>query len=66
MPISVPTMYLLNNIRQIRTPLENAQNLSKLLSYRMFFYSLFGGSIILGNTEFGDIKLLEDKLKYQI
>ena len=63
MPISVPTMYLLNNIRQIRTPLDNAKKLSKLLSYRMFFYSLFGGGIILGNTEFRNIELLEDKFK---
>ena len=64
MPISVPTMYLLNNIRQIRTPLANAQNLSKLLSYRMFFYSLFGGSIILGNTNVNNIRLLDEEFKY--
>ena len=66
MPISVPTMYLLNNIRQIRTPLANAQNLSKLLSYRMFFYSLFGGSIILGNTNVNNIRLLDEEFKYEI
>ena len=66
MPISVPTMYLLNNVRQIRTPLANAQNLSKLLSYRMFFYTFFGGSIILGNTDVNNIRLLEEEFKYEI
>ena len=64
MPISLPTMYLLHNVRQFRTPLANAQNLSKLLSYRILFYTLFGGSIILGNAHVNNIHLQEDKFKY--
>ena len=32
----------------------------------MFFYTLFGGSIILGNTNVNNIRLLEEEFKYEI
>ena len=56
MPISVPTMYLLNNVRQVKSPLYNAKALSKLLNYRIMFYGLFGTSIMISNTEINKIK----------
>ncbi len=57
MPISVPTMLLLNRVRQLTNPYQKAKSLSNVWYYRLYGYGLFGGLVILS----GDYK---DSLNY--
>ncbi|MGI9555310.1 MAG: hypothetical protein ACR2M9_00400 [Cyanophyceae cyanobacterium] len=50
MPFSIPTMYLLNRIRQVSPPLTNAKSLSNIWWMRFGGYATFGSFILLSNN----------------